>query len=175
MQMSAAQPVLPTPEKKWYDRVVDSILGDDPSQAPQSKYALVCGECFQHNGLVGSKYEWERLRKLSLRRYLVADRAEWICPRCNHMNPPPISRQLGPSGLETKSVQGNTALPSPVTPTPPAAVSPSPLMRRNAPVTRRSAAERGTPRSSKLGKEVFTASESDHDDDVMDVDETTET
>lgn len=25
-----AQPVLPTPEKRWYDRVVDSILGEDP-------------------------------------------------------------------------------------------------------------------------------------------------
>lgn len=24
------QPVLPTPEKRWYDRVVDSILGEDP-------------------------------------------------------------------------------------------------------------------------------------------------
>jgi hypothetical protein len=94
MQMQAIQPVLPTPEKKWYDRVVDSILGDDPcecisfhlasvctsiprsislissessltpyaAQASQSKYALVCGECFRHNGLVGSKYEWERMR-----------------------------------------------------------------------------------------------------------------
>lgn len=29
-QMQAIQPVLPTPEKKWYDRIVDSILGDDP-------------------------------------------------------------------------------------------------------------------------------------------------
>jgi hypothetical protein len=30
MQMQVIQPVLPTAEKKWYDRVVDSILGDDP-------------------------------------------------------------------------------------------------------------------------------------------------
>ena len=80
LQMQAIQPVLPTPEKKWYDRIVDGILGDDPcesclsyevggranqaAQAPQSKYALVCGECFRHNGLVGGKYEWERMRKL---------------------------------------------------------------------------------------------------------------
>jgi hypothetical protein len=84
LHMQAIQPVLPTPEKKWYDRVVDGILGDDPcksistkrhrdhqifvlvadevAQAPQSKYALVCGECFRHNGLVGGKYEWERMR-----------------------------------------------------------------------------------------------------------------
>jgi hypothetical protein len=32
LQMQAIQPVLPTPEKKWYDRVVDSILGDDPGE-----------------------------------------------------------------------------------------------------------------------------------------------
>lgn len=30
MQMGAIQPILPTPEKKWYDRLADSILGDDP-------------------------------------------------------------------------------------------------------------------------------------------------
>lgn len=34
-QMQAIQPVLPTPEKKWYDRVVDSILGDDPCKLPR--------------------------------------------------------------------------------------------------------------------------------------------
>lgn len=32
LQMQAIQPVLPTPEKRWYDRVVDSILGDDPCE-----------------------------------------------------------------------------------------------------------------------------------------------
>ena len=32
-QMQAIQPVLPTPEKKWYDRVVDKILGDDPCES----------------------------------------------------------------------------------------------------------------------------------------------
>lgn len=63
--MQAITPVLPTPEKKWYDRLADTILGDDPAQAAQNKYALVCGECFRHNGLVGSKYEWERMRESS--------------------------------------------------------------------------------------------------------------
>jgi hypothetical protein len=32
LQMHAIQPVLPTPEKRWYDRVVDSILGEDPGK-----------------------------------------------------------------------------------------------------------------------------------------------
>lgn len=40
-QMQAIQPVLPTPEKKWYDRVVDSILGDDPCKLPRQSRSLV--------------------------------------------------------------------------------------------------------------------------------------
>jgi hypothetical protein len=32
MQLQAIQPILPTPEKKWYDRLADSILGDDPGE-----------------------------------------------------------------------------------------------------------------------------------------------
>jgi hypothetical protein len=52
------------------------------AQASQSKYALVCGECFRHNGLVGGKYEWERMRESSdTRRPEHADvHVEWICP-----------------------------------------------------------------------------------------------
>lgn len=42
MQMQAIQPVLPTPEKKWYDRVVDSILGDDPCECISSRLVAVC-------------------------------------------------------------------------------------------------------------------------------------
>lgn len=66
--------------------MADSILGDDPckphgflalcveltgsiAQATQNKYALVCEKCFRHNGLVGGKYEWERMREYSARRY----------------------------------------------------------------------------------------------------------
>jgi hypothetical protein len=33
LHMQAVQPVLPTPQKKWYDRVVDGILGDDPCKS----------------------------------------------------------------------------------------------------------------------------------------------
>ncbi|KAJ9092447.1 hypothetical protein QFC21_006829 [Naganishia friedmannii] len=55
------QPVLPTPTKKWYDHVADKLMGEDPSQANQTKYALVCGGCFRHNGLVGGKDEWENM------------------------------------------------------------------------------------------------------------------
>lgn len=39
--MQAIQPILPTPEKKWYDRLADSILGDDPG-ALTSRLRLTC-------------------------------------------------------------------------------------------------------------------------------------
>ncbi|KAI5449427.1 hypothetical protein NCC49_004711 [Naganishia albida] len=77
--MANMQPVLPTPTKKWYDHLADRLLGDDPSQATQTKYALVCGGCFRHNGLVGDKDEWENMK--------------WICPRCGYFNPSPKSRR----------------------------------------------------------------------------------
>ncbi|WVF72482.1 hypothetical protein IAT40_007297 [Kwoniella sp. CBS 6097] len=146
MQMHSMQPMLPTPEKRWYDRVVDSILGEDPSQAAQSKYALVCGECFRHNGLVGSKFEWERM--------------QWICPRCNHLNPPPLSRTPTVQGLTTPSRP--VASPAQQRQTPSALRSgPSPKPRRlGAP-----GADKGTPRSSRLGKEVFNASSSGSEDE----------
>ncbi|ORY32080.1 hypothetical protein BCR39DRAFT_524090 [Naematelia encephala] len=155
-QMQAIQPVLPTPEKRWYDRIVDAVLGDDPSQATVSKYALVCGECFRHNGLVGSKYEWERM--------------QWICPRCNHMNPPPLSRlKAEPPQAAPPQTPSSSSNPSPVPASPLSRASPRP---------RRQLGERGTPRSSRLGQEVFSASSAADDEesdeevgDKMDIDE----
>lgn len=34
----------------WADRFADALLGD--GEAASSKYALICGSCHQHNGLV---------------------------------------------------------------------------------------------------------------------------
>ncbi|WOO78481.1 Endoplasmic reticulum junction formation protein lunapark [Vanrija pseudolonga] len=162
MQMQNIQPVLPTPEKKWYDRLADSILGDDPTQAPQNKYALVCAECFTHNGLIGSKYEWERM--------------QWICPRCKHLNPAPLSRaQAELTGVE---------LPEPETPSkpPPVALPVTPTGTpghlRASPRPRRQLGERkAAPRLSRLGNEVFSADDigedeggDSFDDDAMEVD-----
>ncbi|WVR04954.1 hypothetical protein IAU60_001966 [Kwoniella sp. DSM 27419] len=155
MQMHAIQPVLPTPEKRWYDRVVDSILGEDPSQAAQSKFALVCGECFRHNGLVGSKYEWERM--------------QWICPRCNHLNPSPLSRASAPLAMTP-----STPVATPSKPATPQATPSAPHVQRAAPSPRaRRQGARETPRSSRLGKEVFSASSesSDEGDDHEAVEE----
>ncbi|KIR25565.1 hypothetical protein I309_05621 [Cryptococcus deuterogattii LA55] len=151
MQMGVIQPILPTPEKRWYDRLADSILGDDPSQATQNKYALVCEKCFRHNGLVGGKYEWERMN-------------------CNYLNPPPISR-----------VSSSSSAPQLITPSHPSKsqsssqITPSHVLRSSASPTaprarRPPGGEKGTPRTSKLAQEVFNASD-DEAEEEMDVDE----
>jgi hypothetical protein len=35
-------------ERHWYDKIVDVIVGDE---GPDTKYALICGQCYAHNGL----------------------------------------------------------------------------------------------------------------------------
>ncbi|KAJ9103646.1 hypothetical protein QFC19_004221 [Naganishia cerealis] len=93
------QPVLPTPTKKWYDHLADKLMGEDPSQASLTKYALVCGGCFRHNGLVGSKEEWANMK--------------WICPRCGYFNPSPNSRRE--STIQPSTPSTPTASMSPTT------------------------------------------------------------
>lgn len=61
-----AEALQPTP-RKWYDRLADTILGEDetastPGAGAASKYALICKRCFTHNGLVREK-EFETTRK----------------------------------------------------------------------------------------------------------------
>ena len=50
--------------RQWYDRLADSILGDDDPNiaSPSSRYALICEKCFTHNGLVKESM-WEDARK----------------------------------------------------------------------------------------------------------------
>jgi hypothetical protein len=56
-------PILPpTPQKtepQWYDKIVDALVGD---AGPETKYALICTHCFNHNGLV-LKEEFDTIRK----------------------------------------------------------------------------------------------------------------
>ena len=59
-------PFLAQPQRRqWYDRLADSILGDDDPNiaSPCSRYALICEKCFAHNGLVKENM-WEDARKL---------------------------------------------------------------------------------------------------------------
>lgn len=87
---------------------------------------------------------------------------------CNHMNPSPLSK--------LKDAPHAQSPPTPL-PAPPreaaAPVTPSHLTR-NSPRPRRNLAERGTPRSSRLGQEVFSAEDEGDEgrsEDQMDVDD----
>lgn len=46
---SANTSVMSPMSRGWADRFADALLGENE---PQSKYALICGKCHQHNGLV---------------------------------------------------------------------------------------------------------------------------
>ncbi|KAJ3189397.1 hypothetical protein HDU85_003026 [Gaertneriomyces sp. JEL0708] len=64
-------PATAPPAKGWLDKLVDVVIGD--SENPANKYALICEECFTHNGLVPPEaYTTARFR----------------CLKCDHMNAP---------------------------------------------------------------------------------------
>ncbi|KAJ7098514.1 hypothetical protein B0H15DRAFT_821015 [Mycena belliarum] len=87
------------PKHTWFDALADLLVGaEEPSQ--NEKYALICAQCFAHNGLV--------------REEAWAD-AQYTCPKCGHFNPAPRSR--GPGVSPTS--------PAFVPPTPPAAARPA--------------------------------------------------
>ena len=44
-------PSIPPPQRRWYDRIVDAVLGED-TESPHTRFALICQKCFAHNGLV---------------------------------------------------------------------------------------------------------------------------
>ena len=47
---STNEAVMSPASRGWADRFADALLGD--GEAAASKYALICGQCHQHNGLV---------------------------------------------------------------------------------------------------------------------------
>lgn len=48
------------------DKFADALLGVAPDEgSPNSKYALICGRCFAHNGLVPPE-EFDFIRAFSL-------------------------------------------------------------------------------------------------------------
>lgn len=68
------------PPRGWMDKVADMILGTDPYGASleDQQYALICRNCFRHNGLV-PKSELNEIRTCP------AD-PEYVCPHCNTFN-----------------------------------------------------------------------------------------
>ncbi|KZS96441.1 hypothetical protein SISNIDRAFT_463924 [Sistotremastrum niveocremeum HHB9708] len=95
--LSPAPQPLPPPRKQWYDKVADALLGeDDASSGAHSRYALICQNCFSHNGLVRES-EWET--------------TQYKCPKCGFFNASPKSKKAGANTLAPPGVAGLPASP----------------------------------------------------------------
>ncbi|KAI1296193.1 hypothetical protein EDD11_007512 [Mortierella claussenii] len=68
-------------ERHWYDKIVDVIVGDE---GPDTKYALICGQCLAHNGLALPQ---------------EIDDIQYVCPKCNYFNPSRRNTRLAASGV----------------------------------------------------------------------------
>ncbi|OMJ21378.1 Protein lunapark [Smittium culicis] len=60
--------------KPWLENIIDRLVGDE--QISNNKYALICRNCFSHNGLVLEE-EIETI--------------QYTCPKCGAFNPSKIS------------------------------------------------------------------------------------
>ncbi|ORY07089.1 hypothetical protein K493DRAFT_332877 [Basidiobolus meristosporus CBS 931.73] len=56
-------------QSNWYDKIIDVIVGEE---GPNTKYALICKNCFAHNGLALPN---------------EIDDIQYYCPKCNAFNP----------------------------------------------------------------------------------------
>ncbi|KAI8588769.1 hypothetical protein BDZ88DRAFT_173910 [Geranomyces variabilis] len=61
----------PPATRGWFDKVIDVMIGGD--EGPANKFALICEECFTHNGLVPPQ---------------AYSNAKFRCMHCNHFNAP---------------------------------------------------------------------------------------
>ncbi|KAG8982471.1 hypothetical protein FRB90_006766 [Tulasnella sp. 427] len=77
---------LPPPQKQWFDKIADALLGDDGDSA-NTRFALICENCFNHNGLV---------------RETEFDDMKYVCPKCGHFNRSPKQKRE----LEEKHARG---------------------------------------------------------------------
>lgn len=81
----------------WMDKVVDAVLGETPAHY---KYALVCSECYTHNGLCFPE-------ELPSKKF--------ICTNCSHLNDPnavtpiaePEEHKEHEERVETRSITRN--------------------------------------------------------------------
>lgn len=127
---TAISPLLAQPQRRqWYDRLADSILGDDDPNiaSPSSRYALICEKCFTHNGLVKESM-WEDARKLfnNLFSLIKLDRLtfffgllfkEYVCPKCNHFNASKRSKRSRQQQITSPNASATSSPSSPpVTP-----------------------------------------------------------
>ncbi|GAA5842568.1 hypothetical protein JCM11251_004906 [Rhodosporidiobolus azoricus] len=61
-----------TPHRTFMDKFADALLGVSPEELSPNKYALICGKCYAHNGLVPPEQ---------------FDFVQYQCPRCGFFNP----------------------------------------------------------------------------------------
>ncbi|KAK5828069.1 hypothetical protein F5H01DRAFT_332848 [Linnemannia elongata] len=73
----------PSNQRHWYDKIVDVIVGEE---GPDTKYALICGQCFAHNGLALPQ-EIEDI--------------QYVCPKCNFFNPSRRKTRLAAAGIRS--------------------------------------------------------------------------
>ena len=72
----------------WMDKVVDAVLGETPAHY---KYALVCSECYTHNGLCFPE-------ELPSKKF--------ICTNCSHLNDPNAVTPIAAEPEEHKEPEG---------------------------------------------------------------------
>ncbi|SGY50407.1 BQ5605_C001g00882 [Microbotryum silenes-dioicae] len=73
-QLPLLPPALSSPAPRTLlDKLADALIGANQEDvSPHSKYALICANCYSHNGLV-VKEEWDTI--------------QYRCPRCGFFNP----------------------------------------------------------------------------------------
>ncbi|KAF8309252.1 hypothetical protein DL93DRAFT_2085829 [Clavulina sp. PMI_390] len=98
--MSPQFPATPPaqPQRQWFDKVADALLGVDEANSSgldpaKSRYALICGRCSAHNGLVLESL-WED--------------TQYVCPKCGFFNPSP--RSLRNRSSPSPSPDGRSSL-----------------------------------------------------------------
>ncbi|KAF9128271.1 hypothetical protein BGW39_005215 [Mortierella sp. 14UC] len=82
----------PSNERHWYDKIVDVIVGEE---GPDTKYALICQQCFAHNGLALPQ-EIEDI--------------QYVCPKCNFFNPSRRKTRLATAGIRSSPNPDSTLL-----------------------------------------------------------------
>jgi endoplasmic reticulum junction formation protein lunapark len=85
-----ASPVPEPPSNRWYDRLLDVLLGDDES-APRNRLALLCNSCGLVNGLAppGARS--------------LADIGKWRCSGCGALNNAAMEKMAGTKAEEKRT------------------------------------------------------------------------
>jgi hypothetical protein len=103
--MPPQQPQFKTPN--WIDRLMDALIGDD---SRNQKYALICQQCFNHNGLAepetfaqGLRYRCPNCRFMNIKAP-PRQQVEEIPPRIElHQDAQPVEQELLPIESEKKT------------------------------------------------------------------------